>query len=43
MAEMLFDPFEEQFDLPAELVELGNGQSGRSKVVGEEIRAAGRW
>ena len=35
-AEMLFDPFEEQFDLPAELVEPDNSQSGRSKVVGEE-------
>ena len=35
-AEMLFDPFEEQFDLPAEFVEPGNRQSGRSKVVGEK-------
>jgi len=31
--QVLFDPTEEQFDLPAKLVELGDGQGGLKKVV----------
>ena len=33
---MLLDPFEEQFDLPAALVELRDGQGGKRPVVGQE-------
>src|SRR5215831_410753 len=33
---MLFDPFEEQFHLPATSVELGNGKSGQKKIVGQK-------
>ena len=33
---MLFDPFEEQFDLPAAAVELCDGIGWQGKVVGEE-------
>lgn len=35
-AEMLFDPFEEQFDLPSALVEFGDSQCGKDKIVGEK-------
>ena len=35
-AQMLFDPFEEQFDLPAALIELDDGQSRHGEVVGQE-------
>src|SRR5947208_7089727 len=34
--EMLFDPAEKQFHLPACTIQLGNGQSGKMKFVGEE-------
>ena len=34
--EVLFDPFEEEFDTPAGTIELGDGESGQIKVVGEE-------
>jgi hypothetical protein len=34
--EMLFDPFEEQFYLPSALVELGNGQCRKYKIVGQK-------
>ena len=37
--QVLFDPLEEQFDLPATLVELGDGQSRKSEVVGEKDEA----
>ena len=37
-AQMLLDPFEEQFDLPAATIELGNGQSRHGEVVGQEDR-----
>ena len=33
---MLLDPFEEQFDLPASAIELGDGQCWDGKVVGQE-------
>ena len=39
-SEMLFDPFEEQFDLPAALVDLGDGKRGQGKVVGQEDQSA---
>ena len=35
-AQMLFDPFEEQFDLPAAPIQLSDGQSRHGKVVGQE-------
>ena len=35
-AEMLLDPFEEQFDLPAAAIQLGDGPSRDGEVVGEE-------
>src|ERR1017187_9359102 len=35
-AQMLFDPFEEQFDLPAAMIKLNNRQCGRGEVVGQE-------
>lgn len=33
---MLFDPFEEQFDLPATSVQLSNRQSWQGEIVGQE-------
>jgi hypothetical protein len=33
-SKMLFDPFEEQFDLPSGLIKLSDSQSGQCKVVG---------
>ena len=35
-AERLFEPFEEQLDLPAPPIQLGNGQSRDGEVVGQE-------
>ena len=35
-AEMLLDPFEEQFDLPSALVEIGNGQRRKDKIVSKK-------
>ena len=32
--EMLLDPFEEQFDLPSALVEFGDGQRRKNKIIG---------
>ena len=32
--EMLFDPFEEQFDLPLAFVEFGDGQRRKDEIVG---------
>jgi hypothetical protein len=37
--QMLLDPFEEQLDLPAALVALGNPESRQRKVVGQEDEA----
>ena len=34
--QMLLDPLEEQLDLPAQTVELGDGEGGQREVVGEE-------
>ena len=34
--QMLLDPFEEEFDLPASPIELGNGQRWHGEVVGQE-------
>src|SRR5439155_14894310 len=33
---MLLDPFEEEFDLPAAFVQLGNDQRGQVEVVGQK-------
>src|SRR5262245_31118085 len=35
-AQVLFDPFEEQLDLPSAAVELRNGQRGQGEVVGQK-------
>ena len=35
-AQMLLDPFEEQFDLPASTIQLSDGQSRHGEVVGQE-------
>ena len=35
-AQVLFDPFEEQFDAPAAALELGDGQGGQCEVVAEK-------
>src|ERR1039458_1510325 len=35
-AQRLLEPFEEEFDLPASPIELGNGQSRHGEVVGQE-------
>ena len=40
-AQVAFDPFEEEFDLPSRLVELGHGESGDLQVVGEEDKMLG--
>ena len=37
-AQMLFDPFEEQFDLPAAPIQVGDGQSRSGEVVGQEYQ-----
>jgi len=38
-SKVLFDPLEEQLDLPATLVDLGDGQGGEEKIVGKEHQA----
>ena len=35
-AQMLLDPFEEEFDLPAATIELGDGQRRNGEVVGQK-------
>jgi len=35
-AEMLLDPFEEQFDLPSAFVEFGDGQRRKDEIVGQK-------
>src|SRR5664279_271967 len=42
-AQMLFDPFEEQFDLPAATIELGDGQRRRGEVVSQEDQRLARF
>src|ERR1044071_3331932 len=39
---MLFEPFEEQFDLPAAVVELGNRQCRFGEVVGQKDQRTAR-
>ena len=34
--QVLFDPFEEQFDLPAAAIKLGDGRGRQGEVVGQE-------
>ena len=41
-AQVAFDPFEEEFDLPSRLVELGYGERRDLQVVGEEDEMLGR-
>jgi hypothetical protein len=41
-AQMLFDPFEEQFDLPAAVIELRNGKGGQGEVVGQKDQRLAR-
>ena len=38
-AQVLFDPFEKQFHLPARFVKLSDGQRRKLKIVREEPRA----
>ena len=40
---MLLDPFEEQFDLPAQPVELGDGERGQGEVVGQKDEPLARF
>jgi hypothetical protein len=35
-AQMLLDPFEEEFDLPASVIKLGDGQRWHSEIVGQK-------
>jgi hypothetical protein len=35
---MLFDPFEEQFNLPTLFVNLCDGERGEGEVVGQELQ-----
>jgi len=41
-AQMLLDPFEEEFDLPAAAIELGDGQRRDGEVIGQEDQALAR-
>ena len=41
-AQVLLDPLEEQLDLPAAFVELGDGQRRQREVVGQEDQGLGR-
>ena len=42
-AQMLLDPFEEEFDLPAAAIELGDGQRRHGEVVGQEDQRLARF
>ena len=42
-AQVLLDPFEEEFHLPAALVQFGNRQAVQDKVVGQEDQVACRF
>ena len=43
-AQMLLDPFEEEFDLPAAPIQFGDGQCWHGEVVGQkDQRLAGFW
>ena len=37
--QMLFDPFEEDFDPPAAFVKLGDGQRWQAEIVGQKDQA----
>jgi len=39
MRRWLFDPFEKQFCLPTALIDLGDGQCWKQKVVGQELES----
>jgi hypothetical protein len=39
-AQMLLDPFEEQFDLPVGLLQLSHDKRRESKVVGQKTQSA---
>ena len=41
-SQMLLDPFEEQFDLPAALVQSGDSQRWQGRVVGQEYEGLAR-
>jgi len=41
-AQMLLDPFEEEFDLPAAAIELGDGQGRHGEVVGQKDQRLAR-
>ncbi len=40
-SQVLLDPPEEELDLPARLVELGDGKSGKPEIVAEELKVFG--
>ena len=40
---MLLDPFEEEFDLPAAAIELGDGQRRHGEVVGQKDQRLARF
>ena len=42
-AQMLLDPFEEEFDLPAAAIELGDGQRRHGEVVGQKDQRLARF
>jgi len=42
-AQVLFDPFEEQFDLPSGAAQLGNLKGAQGKVVGQKKFESDRW
>jgi len=42
-AQMLLDPFEEEFDLPTSTIELGDGQRRDGEVVGQEDQCFARF
>lgn len=42
-AQMLLDPFEEEFDLPATAIELGDGQRRHGEVIGQEDQRPARF
>ena len=42
-AQVLFDPFEKEFDRPAAFIELRDGQCRKRKIVGEVALTLGRF
>ena len=39
--DLLLDPLEEEFDLPARFVKLSDDRCGQDKVVGQECKPSG--